>query len=114
MSDYIEPHTEEEMSTTSQYSLTRFDEPEVQLPSTVEFKTDTDGDAEPLASTMEACTDSEGDAVMECGCSTASLATQSCMIQSFCFYPYLSLNQWHVLELHLFYNQLCLKSRTVE
>ena len=77
----IETCAEEEISSTSQYSLTRFDEPNDELPSTVEFKTDTDEDVDQLASTMEPCAESKDYDVMESKYSTASTATPFAIAQ---------------------------------
>ena len=81
MSNYIEAHAEEETSLTSQDSLTRYDESDDQLPLTIEFKTDTDGDAQHLASTMKVYTESEDDDAMESDYSTASMATPFAIAQ---------------------------------
>ena len=81
MNSYIKAYEEEEISSTSQHVLTRDDQSDDQLPSTVEFQTDTVGDAEQLASTMEAYAESEDDDWMESENSTTFMVTPFAIAQ---------------------------------
>ena len=81
MDSYIEAYEDKEMSSTSQHAFTRHDQSDDQLPSTVEFQTNTDGDAEQLASTMKVYTESEDDDLTESDNSTSSMVTSFAIAQ---------------------------------